>query len=156
GIPTPPTWSVESREQAAAIVASETALGHDLVLKPLFGSQGRGLVRIGKDATLPDDAGLAGVYYLQRLVPQPENAWHDWRVMVVGDRAIAAMIRRGRTWVTNVRQGAACEPASIEREPARLATAAARAVGADYAGVDVIASPDGFMVLEVNSMPAWH
>jgi RimK family alpha-L-glutamate ligase len=156
GLPTPPTWSTESREEAQAIVARETAAGHGVVLKPLFGSQGRGLRRLGPGEALPEEDAVAGVYYLQRLVPQREGAWHDWRVLVVGGRAAAAMIRRGRSWVTNMRQGARAEKASPEGEAGRLAAAAAAAVGARYAGVDLIEGADGFQVLEVNSMPAWH
>jgi RimK family alpha-L-glutamate ligase len=156
GLPTPATWSVESRAAAEAILRRETEAGNNLVLKPLFGSQGRGLKRLGPGDALPEAAAVAGVYYLQRLVPQGDGAWRDWRVFVVGGRAVAAMIRRGKGWITNVRQGARCERAPIDGEPARLAVAAATAVGARYAGVDLIPVGDGFQVLEVNSMPAWH
>jgi RimK family alpha-L-glutamate ligase len=156
GLPTPPTWSAESREAATAILARETGGGHALVLKPLFGSQGRGLVRLGPGDALPPPEAVAGVYYLQRLVPQPDGAWRDWRVFVVGGGAVAAMIRHGKHWITNVRQGARCERTPATGEPARLAVAAAAAVGARYAGVDLVLAADGFQVLEVNSMPAWR
>ena len=46
GIPTPPTWVVQSAAEAAALVATETAAGFEVVLKPLFGAQGRGLMRL--------------------------------------------------------------------------------------------------------------
>jgi RimK family alpha-L-glutamate ligase len=156
GLPTPPTWSAESPAAAAAILSRETAAGHSLVLKPLFGSQGRGLKRLDAGDDLPAADAVAGVYYLQRLVPRADGAWRDWRVFIVGGRAIAAMIRHGKGWITNVRQGARCEAAPVDGEPARLAVAAAAAVGARYAGVDLIAADGGFQVLEVNSMPAWH
>jgi len=156
GLPTPPTWSTENRAEAEAILSRETETGHALVLKPLFGSQGRGLKRLARGDALPEGDTVAGVYYLQRLVPRPDGAWRDWRVFVVGGRAVAAMIRHGKDWITNVRQGARCEAAPVDGEPARLAVAAAEAVGARYAGVDLVAAGDGFQVLEVNSMPAWH
>lgn len=156
GLPTPPTWSIEDREAARAIVAREVAAGHEVVAKPLFGSQGRGLRRLASPDDLPAGDDVAGLYYLQRLVPQPEGAWRDWRVFVVGDRAVAAMIRHGRQWITNMRQGARAEAAPTDGEAAALAIRAAAAVGARYAGVDLIATRDGFQVLEVNSMPAWH
>lgn len=155
-LPTPPTWSVEDREAARAIVAREVAAGHAVVAKPLFGSQGRGIKRLATPDELPEADTLSGLYYLQRLVPQAEGAWRDWRVFVVGDRAVAAMIRHGRQWITNMRQGARAEAAPVDGEAAALAIRAARAVGARYAGVDLIATIDGFQVLEVNSMPAWH
>jgi len=160
GLPTPPTWSVETRAAAAAIAAREVAAGHRLVAKPLFGSQGRGLKLVAAPDDLPPEDSVAGLYYLQRLVAQPEGQWRDWRVFVVGGRAVAAMIRRGTHWITNVRQGAACEAQALDDDTgkaiARLAVAAAEAVGARHAGVDLIAAPEGPQVLEVNSMPAWH
>lgn len=155
-LPTPPTWSVEDREAARAIVAREVAAGHTVVAKPLFGSQGRGLQRLASPDDLPEAGAVAGLYYLQRLVPQADGEWRDWRVFVVGDRAVAAMIRHGKQWITNMRQGAKAEAAPVDGEAAKLAIRAAGAIGARYAGVDLIATPDGFQVLEVNSMPAWH
>ncbi|MCC7049010.1 MAG: RimK family alpha-L-glutamate ligase [Alphaproteobacteria bacterium] len=156
GLPTPATWSTEGRAGAEAILRRETEAGNRVVLKPLFGSQGRGLKRLGPGDALPEAETIAGVYYLQRLVPQRDKAWHDWRVFVVGGRAVAAMIRHGKDWITNVRQGARCEAAPVDGEAARLAVAATAAVGARYAGVDLIPVGEGFQVLEVNSMPAWH
>src|SRR4029434_5074969 len=63
GLPTPAPWSAESREGAAEIVRRETG---PLVLKPLFGSQGRGLRLIYSANELPAPAGVFGVYYLHR------------------------------------------------------------------------------------------
>jgi glutathione synthase/RimK-type ligase-like ATP-grasp enzyme len=65
GLPTPATWAAESREAAAEIVQQETG---PLVLKPLFGSQGRGLKLIYSTEELPPPAEVSGVYYLQRYV----------------------------------------------------------------------------------------
>ena len=67
GIPTPATWCVESLDAARALVRREVANG-PLVLKPLFGSQGRGLQLIAKTEDLPPPELVAGVYYLQRFV----------------------------------------------------------------------------------------
>ncbi len=155
GLPTPPTWVTENADEARAIAAREIAAGEKLVLKPLFGSQGKGLMLLETPA-LPAPAEVGGTYYLQRFIDTGPGRWHDWRILVAGGRAIAAMIRRGRHWITNVMQGAECERAAAEGEPAALAVAAARAVGAGYAGVDIIRDRDGrFMILEVNSVPAW-
>ena len=155
GLPTPPSLALQNRERTGR---EQPRLGGEAVLKPLFGAQGRGLQRVGGADELPDEEAVSGVYNLQRYVPpRVEGDWHDWRVFVVGERAAAAMIRRGRSWITNVHQGAIAEPAPAEGEHAVLAVAAARAVGADYAGVDLIRDPAGrWQVLEVNSMPAWQ
>ena len=77
--------------------------------------------------------------------------------MVVDGRAICAMERRSDKWITNRAQGAQCLPVKLDLEPQRLAERAADAVGADYAGVDLICSKEGkWLVLEVNGVPAWQ
>lgn len=158
GLPTPDTWALESAEEAAAIVAREAAPGRPLVVKPLFGSQGKALRLVEGPADLPPPEAVAGVYYLQRFVAPPNAAdgFHDRRVLVAGGRVVAAMTRRGSGWITNIKQGARAEAWEADAAATDAALAAAAAVGADYAGVDLI--PDGaggHLVLEVNSMPAW-
>ena len=156
GVPTPATWTVESPQHAAAIVGVEARPGRPLVLKPLFGSQGRGLRLVATVEDLPPAEEMDGVFYLQRYVAGPSAGWRDWRVFVVGDRAVAAMIRHGVEWRTNAARGARCEGTAATGRIAELALAAARAVGAGYAGIDIIADAQGqLQVLEVNSMPAW-
>lgn len=156
GIPTPLTWVGESEPAARAVVMRETAAGRELVLKPMFGSQGKGLRRIADIRDLPAPDEMNGVYYLQRFIDCGAGNWHDWRVFVVGGRAVAAMIRRGKTWINNVAQGADCEAAELTPRLRELAEGASRALGMDYAGIDIIRDPAaGFSVIEVNSVPAW-
>jgi RimK family alpha-L-glutamate ligase len=156
GIPTPPTWAVESAEQAVRIVRAEARPGRPLVLKPLFGSQGRGLRLVENVGGLPPAEEIAGVFYLQHYIAGPSAGWRDWRVFVIGNRAVAAMIRHGVEWRTNAARGARCESVAPAGRIAELALAATEAVGASYAGVDIIADARGeLLVLEVNSMPAW-
>jgi tetrahydromethanopterin:alpha-L-glutamate ligase len=157
GLPTPPTWVVESRAAAQAII--ERASG-DTIAKPLFGAQGRHLRRVEPGGELPDLPAYNGIYYLQNMVEQ-HGRYGDYRVMVMGDRAIAAMRRESQHWITNVAKGAECAWFELAGELggrlAELAVAATRAVGASYAGVDLIESVDGELsILEVNSMPAWR
>ena len=156
GLPTPPAWCLQSRDDAAALVASEAAQAHELVLKPLFGAQGRGLIRLSDPAALPEAEAVDGVYYLQRFVPPAEATFRDCRVLVSAGRAVAAMLREHENWITNVHQGARCIGIPAEGRVAELAIAAAAAVGAYHAGVDLIRDTDGaWRILEVNSMPAW-
>jgi RimK family alpha-L-glutamate ligase len=155
GLPTPPAWTVERLPAAAAIVEAEAARGHRLVAKPLFGAQGKGLRLVSRPEELPGEGEIGGVWHLQRYVGR-EAAWQDHRVFVVAGRPIAAMQRWGTGWVTNVRQGGVPRPAPAEGPLARLAVDAAAAVGAFYAGVDLIETEDGPTVIEVNSMPAWR
>ena len=157
GIPTVPAWSFESREKAVSLVRSKAVEGRQLVLKPLFGSRGRGLKILATEQDVPEKEAVDGVYYLQEFVPSDNKTWHDWRIMVVDSKAAAAMERRSQNWITNRAQGAECLPANLGDEIRALAEGATLAVGADYAGVDIIRTPSGqWQVLEVNGVPAWQ
>ena len=158
-VPTPPTWICESREQAETIMRRETMAGRDLIIKPLFGSQGVGVRRLEQGAPfpVPMQEHVDGVYYLQSYINVGEGAWHDYRVFVINHRVCAAMVRHGNHWVNNVAQGGRCEAVIPEPELADLALAAAKAVDIDYCGVDIIRDRSGKLcVLEVNSIPAWR
>lgn len=153
GLPTPQTWAMESREAAVEIAAKERG---PLVLKPLFGSQGRGLRLIRTVEDLPAPNEVSGVYYLQRFISVERSGFHDFRVFVLRGRVIAAMMRHSSHWVTNVKRGGKPVAAVADGVMCDLAVAATAAVGADFAGVDIIYDSDGRpTILEVNSMPAW-
>jgi tetrahydromethanopterin:alpha-L-glutamate ligase len=163
GVPTPPTWAVESAAFAQRVLMREAAAGRQVVLKPLFGSQGHGLKRLGARrgllAPLPPLARYQQVAYLQRFVPGARPGF-DWRVLVIGGQAVAAMRRiGGKGWIHNFAQGAVCEPAELDAPLAQTAVRAAAALGLDYAGVDLIPNPDDTarpLVLEVNGVAAWR
>jgi RimK family alpha-L-glutamate ligase len=173
GVPTPPTWATESAAHAQRIVMRESAAGHAVVLKPLFGSQGKGLQRValvdGVHRPLPElGQAFGGLAYLQRFIePLPAasgQAGFDWRVLVVGGRAVTAMRRVSEGWIHNVAQGARCEPAVLSPPLARIAERAAQALDMDYAGIDLMPCPAGtgaggghdIQVLEVNGVAAWQ
>jgi tetrahydromethanopterin:alpha-L-glutamate ligase len=165
GIATPPTWATESLAQAQRIALREGAAGHALVLKPLFGSQGTGLRLVGcingvHHALPAIERDYGGLAYLQRFVPPIAQPGFDWRVLVVGGRAITAMQRISAHWIHNVAQGARCASAPLTAELAQLAERAAEALGMDYAGVDLMPMPAGssagIHVIEVNGVAAWQ
>jgi RimK family alpha-L-glutamate ligase len=158
GIPSPDTWVCESRHEAHAVIAREVSEGNSLVIKPLFGSQGKGvrMIKKGDALPVPMEAHVDGLYYLQRYVDSGEGVWHDNRVFVLQGKAIAAMVRHGESWVNNVALGGRCEVVAHDGELGLLAEAAAKAVDIDYCGVDIIRDRHGkIYVLEVNSIPAW-
>jgi RimK family alpha-L-glutamate ligase len=163
GIPTPPTWVTESAPFAQRVLMRESASGHDLVIKPLFGSQGKGIARIGANSEgcepLPALKAYGQLAYLQRLVKPISTPGYDWRVMVIGGKAVTAMRRVSEHWVHNVAQGARCEAAELDEPLATLAERASAALGLDYAGVDLIPcddNPYGATVIEVNGVAAWR
>lgn len=153
GLPVPRTVTVEGRDCAAAYVEKR----NPTVSKPLFGSQGNGVCRIASPQDLPAADARGGVYYLQDYVGMASDTeFQDWRILVSGGRVLGAMTRRGEQWVTNIHQGAVPTAYDPDEKMQALALAAAKATGADYAGVDLIAGPDGqLLVLEINSNPAW-
>lgn len=154
GILTPRTMVSEDFEQA---LAAFRQMG-DVIVKPLFGSEGKGMRRVSDEDTayrvfraLELDR---YIYYLQEYIPHGQE---DIRAFVVGGRVIAAMRRRGDGWKTNVSQGAQVEAVELSPHLQDLSIEVARLVGADYAGVDLLPAEDGrVFVLEVNSIPGWR
>jgi RimK family alpha-L-glutamate ligase len=156
GLLVPETVVCERVEDAMAAVR---AMG-DVVIKPIFGSLGHGMVRVSD----PDTAlrvvraldQIRSVFYVQRAI---EHGGRDLRVFVVGGRVLGTIERRAPAgeWRTNVAIGGAATAADIPPEIEQVAIRAAAAVGADYAGVDVLPARDGSLyVLEVNGIPGWQ
>jgi ribosomal protein S6--L-glutamate ligase len=130
------------------------------VVKPLFGSEGRGLVRVSDPElawrTFRTLERLNAVLYVQRYV---RNPGHDVRAFVLGRRLLGAMRRYAAVgeWRTNVAVGGQPEACTLDDEAERLALRSASAIGASMAGVDLL--PDletgRWTVLEVNAVPGW-
>jgi glutathione synthase/RimK-type ligase-like ATP-grasp enzyme len=189
GLATPETVVCERVDDA---MEAFRAMG-DVIVKPLFGSMGLGMVRVSDE----DSAwrvfraleAIRGVYYLQRAVKQTRvsgeeggrgggasrdaaraergasgergdgSAGHDVRAFVIGDRVIGAIERSapGGGWRTNVARGGRARAIELPSEWCAMALRAARAVGAEYAGVDLLPAEDGTVyVLEVNGIPGWR
>ena len=157
GLPVPTTRVGEGIETAERFLADQG--DGSIVVKPLFGSQGNGIRRAATPEELPPAEAVGNVYYAQSYLRAPrDTTFTDWRYFVSTGRVLSAMARVGRTWITNVHQGA--EPMSVthlaDEEERGFALAATEAVGADYAGVDLIRDRDArLLVLEINSNPAW-
>lgn len=153
GVPTPRTIAAESFADA---MDAFRAMG-DAIIKPLLGSGGRGIVRVSdEDLAYRTFRALEmqrAVFYIQEFVPHGRS---DLRAFVAGDRAVAAAQRVGDGWKTNVAAGARALPHRLLPEEEELALRACRAVGADYAGVDLLRAEDGrLLVVEVNGIPGW-
>lgn len=151
-LPTPRTVVAEGFDEA---MAAFHELG-DVVVKPLFGSGGRGMVRIS-DADVAYRVFCAltltrSIFYIQEFVPHGD---YDLRGLVIGDRVVAAMRRRSDGWRHNVSQGARPEAYVLDDEATTLCVAASRLLGTDYAGIDLLQTAHGYTVVEVNSIPGW-
>lgn len=156
GLPVPETIVCEHEDDAEAAFE---ALGRDVVVKPLFGSEGRGIVRV----TDPDLAHrtfrtlmrLDSVLYIQKFI---QHEGFDVRVLVLNSRVVGAIRRRSpHDFRTNVSRSAVAElhvPTDQEEEFAVRATAA---TGAYVAGIDLLYDRLGnCYVIEVNAVPGWQ
>ena len=158
GLRTPTTVVAQRREDA---MKAFRMMG-DVIVKPLFGSNGRGIVRVS-DEEIAYRVFRAlelerAVYYVQQALPSASgNAGRDLRVFVLGKRVLAAIWRSADGWRANLSRGARAEKAELPQAWEELALAAAEVVGAEYAGVDLLPTPDGEVyVLEVNGSPGWR
>lgn len=154
GLPTPETVVCES---AAGALRAFRRMG-DVVIKPLFGSMGLGMVRVTDEQTawrvVRAVERIGGVFYVQRVI---RHAGFDVRAFVVGGRVVVAISRHATDWCTSYARGAEPRPYRLTARQEELALAATLAVQADYAGVDLIADEAGNdFVIEVNGVPGWR
>ena len=152
GVPVPPSAIVQS---SADLEQCTVQFGGDVVLKPIFGSNGQGLFRLECDnKPLPPFFSETGVAVAQQYIAN--DGW-DARILVVGTEAFAMRrIAADGEWRTNIARGGKAELFTPPSEWIQLAHAATQAVGAHIAGVDILPGRDGSIwVLEVNAVPGW-
>ena len=156
GVPMPETFVTENSDSA---LDAFDRLGGDVVVKPLFGSEGRGLIRLTDRElawrTFRTLERLDAVIYVQRFIAHDGC---DLRAFVINEQVIAAVRRVvDQGWRTNLTQGARPEVTELSESERRLAVSAAAAVGASICGVDLLPAADGtIFVLEVNAVPGWR
>ena len=154
GLPVPRTAVTENTDEA---LKAFDELGGDVVVKPVFGSRGVGATRIN-DREVASTVFTAirfshGVIYLQEFV---NHGFSDIRAFVVGNRVVAAMRRVAQDWKTNYSQGARPVAISLDKQLEEMAVKASDLVECKIAGVDILESPKGPVVVEVNSQPGWR
>ncbi len=154
-IPTPKTYFSFSSESAADNLEKT---GFPLVIKPVIGSWGRGVMPIKDKDTMEavfeirdiTDSPHDRIYYLQELINRPPR---DIRVITVGDEPIAAMYRKSSGgFKTNIALGADPEICEITKEMEDLAVKASKAMGGGILGIDIMEDEKrGLVVHEVNN-----
>lgn len=156
GIAVPPTVVCQTRTKA---MEAFDRLDRDVLVKPLFGGEGRGIIRL-TDVDLAWRAfstlqQLGQVAYVQKFIP---NTGYDIRVFVLGDsvHSIRRNVRPGE-YRSNVSQGGLAVPHELTEPERLLALRAASAVEGTILGVDLLPGADGQLwVLEVNAVPGWR
>ncbi|MFC1609079.1 RimK family alpha-L-glutamate ligase [Patescibacteria group bacterium] len=126
-----------------------------VIVKPVDGRQGQGVAKLDNFEELSDFLTKeAGEWMIQEYVP----ITYDIRVFVVGGKAIGAMKRyiAEGDFRSNIALGAKSEQVEMTQEQKDLAERAADAMSYDIAGIDLIETNKGLMVLEANSGPQWQ
>jgi ribosomal protein S6--L-glutamate ligase len=153
GLPVPPTVVSEN------MFVGYRAVGEfgRAVVKQMRGAMGYGAFLVDNpDVAFHIFSMLVNInkpIYVQKFL---EKGPGDYRVVVVGGRAIGAEYRRAEGWKTNVAQGAAPEPTRITPEMEELAVKAVEVLGLDYGGVDIAETKEGYYILEVNPTMSWQ
>lgn len=155
GLPIPRTAVIARPEMLYNAV--HAVGGTPVVIKLIQGTQGRGVLLAPNFSTVAAVLERLKRVRKQILVQEyvAESKGRDTRVIVVGDECVAAMNRiaaKGE-FRANLHMGGTAEPAELDKQTRQLALAAARAHGLAVAGVDMIQSEQGPMLLEVNSSP---
>lgn len=152
GVPTPNT-TITTSPDAAARALSEYGKA---VSKPLFGYKGKGILLLenGDEDQLLKLIEGQGMVYLQEFIESSRP--RDIRAFVVGDLVMGAIYRvapQGQ-WISNLARGGSAEPCAVTDDLRDLAIRASKAVGAIYCGVDLLETPEGLKVIEVNGTPS--
>jgi ribosomal protein S6--L-glutamate ligase len=131
--------------------------GAPVVVKLLEGTQGKGVVlaetRTAADSVIDAFRGLAADFLVQQFVKEANGS--DIRCFVIGGKVVAAMQRSAPAgeFRSNLHRGGSATLARITPEERGAAVRAARAIGLNVAGVDILRSAQGPLVIEVNSSP---
>jgi [lysine-biosynthesis-protein LysW]--L-2-aminoadipate ligase len=159
GVPIPRTQIAFTSEAALETIEE---MGYPVVLKPVFGSWGRLLSKVGDrcaaEALLEHKQVLGGyqhaIFYIQEYVDKPGR---DIRTFVVGDETIAAIYRYSSHWITNTAREGTATNCPITPEIDHLSRTAARAVGEGIVAVDILETSTGqLLVSEVNHTPEFR
>lgn len=154
GYDVPETIVVQSRSEAMEAVAS---LGGDCIVKPIFGGEGRGVMRVNDRelawtvfSTLQQ---IDAVMYVQRFVP-PGGV--DTRMLVIGDQVVGLRRSNDRDFRANVSGGGHTQPVELSAGQITMARRICESIGLSFAAVDLVHDVDGHaLVIEVNAIPGW-
>jgi ribosomal protein S6--L-glutamate ligase len=155
GLPIPKTYVTE---MASWAYRASQGFSH-IVYKPIVGALGFGSMKFD-DPDMAFNAfktleRLGHPLYIQEYLDKPSR---DIRVFVLGDEVLASIYRIASkdNWKTNVAQGSQVEALKLSDELREISLKAVKAVGLLYAGVDIIETINGPVILEVNASPSWQ
>ena len=155
GLETPRTICCQTRDDA--LLAWES-LGGDCIVKPIFGGEGRGIVRVTDSdmawrvfSTLEQ---LQSVIYIQEFLV---SEGYDLRLLIVGEELFCVRRENHGDWRSNVARGGHAIPHEPTFEQISIAYRASKAIGGWMIGVDILPTQGGRnILLEVNAVPGWR
>jgi len=153
GLPVPRSIVTENLDAA---LDGFSSLGEDIIVKPIIGSRGRGVIRITDreiawrifDTLLRSNQ----VIFMQEYLP---HGLQDIRTLVFGKKVIAAMYRVSKNWKSNISEGAIPKPCKIDESLEQLSIDASKTLGCELAGIDLVEVKDKRYIIEVNPSPGW-
>ena len=154
GFPVPETRVVQSRGDA---MSAFDQLGGDCVVKPLFGGEGRGVMRVScrelAFTTFSTLDQLGCVIYLQRFVP-PGGC--DTRLLRIGSQTLGLRRTNDTDFRTNLYHGGKAVQVPVQSWQVDLVDQVCQAIGLDFGSVDLMDNDEGgYCVVEVNAIPGW-
>lgn len=155
GIGMPVTGCAHSTKMTQELVKSVG--GAPLVIKLLEGTQGKGVILAETDkaaeSVIEAFRGLNAYFLVQEFIK--ESGGEDIRCFVVGDKVIASMSRKAKEgeFRSNLHRGGTAKMVKLTPDERNTAIRAAKAMGLNVAGVDILRSNHGPLVMEVNSSP---
>ncbi len=154
GLPVPKTIATRNVEEALMAFKS---FGEEAIIKPLFGSKGIGTARISDidvaERVFRTLKFYRQVIYVQEFIPNQNS---DIRAFVIGDKVIASMRRISNSWKTNISKGGHPTKLEVRKDIEDLSVKAAKVIGCEVAGVDLIETEKGLVIIEINSQPGWR
>ncbi len=155
GIGLPTTSYAHSTKMTGKLI--EMVGGAPCVIKLIEGTQGKGVILAetpkAAESVIDGLRQMKAHFLVQEFIKESNGC--DIRAFVIGDKVVASMMRRAKEgeFRSNLHRGGSAIPVKISEEEARVAVNAAKALGLNVAGVDLLRSSRGPLVLEVNSSP---
>jgi ribosomal protein S6--L-glutamate ligase len=155
GIGLPVTTFAHSPDDTADII--KLVRGAPVIIKLIEGTQGKGVVLAetnkAADSVIDAFRDLDAYFLVQEFIEEAKGS--DIRCFVVGGKVVAAMTRKAAPgeFRSNLHRGGSATVAKLTRAEKATAERAARIIGLDVAGVDLVRTKAGPAVLEVNSSP---
>jgi len=152
---TPKTFVFSSHKKFREIIFKQLERG-PLLLKPIFGSQGKGIHIIKNKKDLESKTKFQKIFYLQEFIGNIENKkFSDIRVMVSNHKVIYAVQRTSQKFITNAFLGSDLKKISISKELYNISKKVSKIFNLGYGGLDFILFKKKYYLLEVNSIPSW-